>query len=95
MPPLRRLPFCAALVALAVGLPACGILPGFGGDEEDLVAEGAHVVFLTRADCDYVVAKTQGGRFAVLAPTGDYRPRLGDLLVGNLREGPQSLPVVP
>lgn len=88
-PMLRRLFLLGAGAALA----GCGILPGFG--EADDAIEHAHVVFLTRPDCRWVVAKTQGGGFALVAPIRTDALRQGDLLVGDLRTGTLQLRTVP
>lgn len=77
----------ALLAAALVLLPACS------GSEE--ATESAHAVFVARAGCDYVIAKTTGRGYAVLRPTGPYDPRQGDLLVGNLREGSLTLGLIP
>ncbi len=76
------------LVLLAVFLVA-------GCFNAESVTESAHAVFVTRPDCPYLIAKTPGAGYAVLQPSGDYTPRRGDLLVGNLQRGGLALGVVP
>ncbi len=73
------------LLALAAG-------PGCSSPE---VIESAQAVFMTRPGCPYVVTNKTRRSFAVLAPRGDFAPRQGDLLVGDLRTGTLSLQVVP
>lgn len=75
------------LAALAGG---CGLF--FGAPE---ALEDAHMVTLTDATCAYVVVKTQGERFGVLAPAGPVPLRQGDLLVGILRQGEVALRRLP
>jgi hypothetical protein len=86
MPGLRAVAGCL----LAAFLPACSGL--FGAEA---VTESAHAVFLTQADCPYVVTNQTRDQFAVLTARGTYAPRQGDLLVGNLRRGEVRLAIVP
>lgn len=80
--------YCVALAALV--LPACGGLFG-----TDAVTQSAHVVFLTRADCDHVVTNRTRNSFAVLGRPDAFDARQGDLIVGNLGNGRRLLDVVP
>lgn len=78
-------------IALAALLfPACSGLFG-----TEAVTESAHVVFLTRADCSHLVTNRTRTSFAVLGTPEGFDARQGDLIVGNLRTGPQQLGVVP
>ncbi|MEM1042113.1 MAG: hypothetical protein AAGI91_05735 [Bacteroidota bacterium] len=74
----------------ALLLPGCAGL--FGAET---TVESAHAVFVARPGCAHLIARTPGTGYAVLRPRGDYAPRQGDILVGNLRRGSLALGIVP
>ena len=80
--------FCVALAALL--FPACSGLLG-----TEAVVQSAHVVFLTRADCQHLVTNRTRTSFAVLGMPDGFDARQGDLIVGNLSSGQRLLDVVP
>lgn len=80
-----------AVLLLTGGLMGCGLFGGAGVE----TPEQRHVVFLTQPGCRWFVAQTQEARFSVLAPSTDFAPRRGDVLLGNLQAGARSLRVVP
>ena len=84
MPTLRA----TFLLLLAIFLPACS------GSEEATI-ESAHAVFVVRPGCDYFIARTTGRGYLVASPTDSYRPRQGDLLVGNAGTGERRFGIVP
>ncbi len=79
---------------LVLLLPACSVFSDIAG-AEDAAADAAHVVLLTEPGCALFIAKTQGGRFAILRPDDAFDPRQGDVLVGELEPGAVGLRTVP
>lgn len=87
----RIAPTTLAVLLLAAALPGCAGL----FSREAPAVESAHAVFLTRPGCAYVVARTTGRGYAVLAPRDGHAPVRGDVLVGDLRTGRVALQLIP
>lgn len=76
---------------MAIGVAGCALFVRSG----DVALDDAHVVSFVRPPCPYVIVKTQGDAFGVLAPPPDVGTRGGDMFVGPLRPGPMALHFVP
>ncbi len=76
----------------ATALLTLAALAGCAGPSGAPASTGAHVLFLVRADCSTVVARTLAGGSAraftmMQLDSPEYAPRTGDVLEGPAREG--------